>query len=46
MTNAATVGHAPVRGVFALLLTQVLGKVPGVHTSVNAARRSACATSV
>jgi hypothetical protein len=39
-----SVAHALMRAVFALLRTQVFGKTPGVHTSVNAARRSACAT--
>ena len=32
------------RAVFAHLRTQVFGKYPGVHMSVNAARKSACAT--
>ena len=32
------------RAVFALLRTQVFGKYPGVHRSVNAARKSARAT--
>jgi hypothetical protein len=39
-----SVAHALVRAVFALMRTQPFGKTPGVHTSVNAARRSACAT--
>jgi F0F1-type ATP synthase membrane subunit b/b' len=38
------VAHAPKRAVFALLRTQVCGKIQGVHMSVNAARMSACAT--
>src|SRR5882724_11137618 len=39
------VAHALVRAVFALLRTQSCHRVqPGVHTSVNAARRIACAT--
>ena len=41
-----SVAHALVRAVFALLRTQAFGKRPGVHTSVNAARRSAYATSI
>jgi hypothetical protein len=40
-----SVAHALVRAVFALLRTQGCRNNPhGVHTSVNAARRSACAT--
>ncbi len=40
------VAHALLRAVFALLRTLVCEVDPGVHTSVNAARRSACATSI
>jgi hypothetical protein len=41
-----TVAHALVRAVFALLRTQGCGNNhQGVHMSVNAARRNACATS-
>jgi hypothetical protein len=40
-----SVAHALVRAVFALLRTQAFGKDQGVHTSVNAARTNACATS-
>ncbi len=39
-----TVAHALLRAVFALMRTHVFGKAPGVHMSVNAARRSAFAT--
>jgi hypothetical protein len=39
-----SVAHALVRAVFALLRTQAFENKQGVHTSVNAARRSACAT--
>ena len=38
--------HALLGAVFALLRTLVCEVDPGVHTSVNAARRSACATSI
>jgi hypothetical protein len=44
MPSTSFVAHAHMRAVFALLRTQVLGKNPGVHMSVNAARMSACAT--
>jgi len=44
--KAEFVAHALVRAVFALLRTRVSGKKPSVHTSVNAARTSACATFV
>jgi hypothetical protein len=40
------VAHAPLRAVFALLRTLVSRKAAGVHTSVNAARTSARATSI
>ena len=40
---AIAVANAPLRAVFALLRTPV-GAEPGVHPSVNAARRGACAT--
>ena len=38
------VAHALLRAVFALLRTQVAGKEPFVHTSVDAARMIARAT--
>src|SRR6202162_6506654 len=38
------VAHALLRAVFALLRTPLFGKHPGVHRSVNAACKSACAT--
>ena len=42
--RSKSVAHAPLRAVFALLRTHVHGREPGVHTSVNAARKGACAT--
>jgi hypothetical protein len=39
-----SVAHALVRAVFAHLRTEGLGRLHDVHTSVNAARTSACAT--
>ena len=39
------VAHALVRAVFALFLKPVFVEVRGVHMRVNAARKSACATS-
>jgi hypothetical protein len=38
------VAHALLRAASPLMGTQVLPATTGVHTSVNAARRSACAT--
>jgi len=38
------VAHALVRAVFALMRTRFYPGLGGVHTSVNAARKSACAT--
>ena len=43
--DTRAVAHALLRTVFALLRTPSCGSKPGVHTSVNAARMSACATS-
>jgi len=40
------VAYALLRAVFALLRTQVFGKYPGVHRSVNAARKSARASGI
>jgi len=42
----ADVAHALLRAVLALLPTRGLAPDPRVHTSVDAARMSACATSV